>query len=282
MAEVEGTRTFLAPAQAYDDFMGRYSVRLAPAFADFAGIVKPMRVLDVGCGPGALTGELVARLGADSVSAVDPTPGFVQACAARHPRVQVVQAPAESLPFPDMSFATAAAQLVLHFVSDAPRAAAELSRVVRPGGTIAACVWDFAEGMELLRAFWDAALSVDPLAPDEARTLRFGGHSELTDLFLRAGLKAVTETELRVSADYSGFEEVWRTFGLGIGPAGAYLIAQPPPRRDAIRSAMYERLDRPEGPLTLAAVARATRGTVPSAQERQQGKDNDDRATDRT
>src|SRR5437868_980480 len=137
---------FTVAAEAYDRFMGRYSVPLASTFADFAGVAEGQRVLDVGCGPGALTRELVRRVGAGAVAAVDPSEPFVEECARRNPGVDVRLAKAEQLPFSDGVFDAALAQLVLHFVSDPAAAANELRRVLRPGGRAAACVWDFADG----------------------------------------------------------------------------------------------------------------------------------------
>lgn len=183
MGEVEGTRTFQAPAEAYDRFMGRYSHELAVPFAALCLPGDSGRFLDIGCGPGALTAVAIARQGVDAVAAVDPAPGFVAACRAKCPGVEVRQGPMEALPFDDGEFAAAAAQLVLHFVSDPERGVAEMRRIVRPGGVVAAAVWDVAEEMEMLRAFWDAALSLDPEAPDEARVLRFGAAGELSALF---------------------------------------------------------------------------------------------------
>ena len=136
--------SFEVAAEAYDRFMGRYSVQLAPQLADFAGIAAGQRVLDVGCGPGALTGELVQRLGAEAVTAVDPSEPFVAAAKARHPGVEVQRASAESLPFDDGAFDAALAQLVVHFMADPVAGLREMARVTRPGGVVAACVWDHA------------------------------------------------------------------------------------------------------------------------------------------
>lgn len=263
MNDVEGTRTFQASSHAYDSFMGRYSAELAPAFADYCLPAPGGRFLDVGCGPGALTGVACARLGSSSVAAVDPAPGFVQACRERNPGADVRCASAEQLPFAADEFDSAAAQLVFHFVSDPDRATAQMARVVRPGGTVAGAVWDFAQGMEMLRAFWDAALSIDPAAPDEARTRRFGKTGELAALFTVAGLRDVQETTLTVTSRYRDFDELWTSLLAGIGPAGAYTVAQSPGDRATLRDALYERLGGPTGPLTLAAVARAARGRVP-------------------
>src|SRR6266566_5503790 len=134
---------------AYDKFMGRYSVRLAPVFADFAGIDAGQRVLDVGAGTGALAAELARR--AAVVAAAEPAPTFVAALRARLPSVDVRQAAAEDLPWPDASFDAAVAQLVVTFMSDAPAGVAEMRRVVRPGGVVAVCMWD-GDSMEMLAA----------------------------------------------------------------------------------------------------------------------------------
>jgi ubiquinone/menaquinone biosynthesis C-methylase UbiE len=206
--DVEGARAFAVAGRTYDSFMGRYSAPLAEFFADAAGVSAGTTALDVGCGPGALTGVLVSRLGADAVYACDHSAPFLDACAARHPGVVVELGRAESIPFEDDLVDHALAQLVLHFVSDPSRAAAEMARVVRPRGTVAACVWDFADGMEMLRAFWDAALSVDPDAPDEARSLRFGRSGEIAELFASVALEDVAESTLSVASTYASFDEL--------------------------------------------------------------------------
>ncbi len=264
MGEVEGIRTFQAPADAYDAFMGRYSRRLAPIFADFCGLQRGQSLLDVGCGPGAFTGVAIERLGIDAVSAADPAPQFVAAIRARYPGLEIVQGPAEALPYGDDRFDVGVAQLVFHFLSDPLQGVREMGRVVRPGGTVAAAVWDFSHGMEMLRAFWESALSLWPDAPDEARTMRFGREGELLDLLGSAGLTDVVETTLTVSSEYESFDELWSSILTGVGPAGAYLVAKPPEDRATLREVMYERVGRPSEPFTLTAVARAARGTAPA------------------
>lgn len=261
--EVVGAKTFSVPGATYDAYMGRYSTQLAPAFIDAAGVASGDTVIDVGCGPGALTGRLVALLGPEAVLACDPSPSFVDACAARHSGVTVKPGRAEAIPFPDDVADRAMAQLVLHFVSEPDRAATELARVVRPGGTVAACVWDFEEGMEMLRAFWDAALAIDPEAPDEARTLRFGRPGELAALFERGGLVDVVESNLGVTSTYDSFDELWSGFLAGVGPAGAYCIGLAEAARARLRDALFERLGSPSGPFALGAVARCAVAAVP-------------------
>ncbi len=264
MEASRGADSFQASGDAYDRFMGRYSRSLAPAFADSVGVVSGQSVLDLGCGPGALTRVLVERLGAHAVSACDPSPSFVAECSARHPGVDVRLGQAEAVPFDDASVDGTLSQLVLHFVTDPARAAAEIRRVVRPGGTVAACVWDFAEGMELLRLFWDAALAVDPGAPDEARTLRFGAEGEIAEWLTVAGFEQVEETTLAVSSTYEDFDELWSGFLAGIGPAGSFCVGLPDAVRSELRSELFDRLGSPSGGFTLGAMARSARGRQPN------------------
>src|SRR5207248_2065515 len=199
------------------------SVPLASIFADFAGVADGQRVVDVGCGPGALTRVLVERVGADAAAAVDPSEPFVEAARSRHPGVDVRQAPAEDLPFADDSFDAALAQLVVHFMADPVRGLGEMARVTRPGGTIAACVWDHSgSGSGPLAPFWTAARSVDPDVDDESD--RPGSNKgDLASLFEAAGIDGVEETTLSVSIEHGGFDAWWEPFTLGVGPAGAYL-----------------------------------------------------------
>jgi ubiquinone/menaquinone biosynthesis C-methylase UbiE len=264
MAHVEGARTFQAPAHAYDAFMGRYSQQLAPLFADFCELKAGQRLLDVGCGPGAFTSVAIARLGIGAVSALDPAPHFVVTNRDRHPGLDVRQAPAEAIPYGDGEFDVAVAQLVIHFLSDPEKGAQEMARVVRTGGSVAACVWDFSQGMEMLRAFWDAALSLWPDAPDEGHVMRFGREHELADLMRGAGLVDVVEATLTVTSLYESFAELWSTLLGGIGPAGAYVLSKNPDDRNALREALHHGLGRPTGPFILEAVARAVRATTPA------------------
>jgi ubiquinone/menaquinone biosynthesis C-methylase UbiE len=263
--ETEGARTFAVAGRTYDSFMGRYSNALAPRFADAAGVSAGERALDVGCGPGALTEVLASRLGPSAVYACDPSPPFRDACATRHPGVVVKLGRAESLPFDDELVDHALAQLVLHFVSDPARAASEMARVVRPGGTVAACVWDFANGMQMLRQFWDAALSIDPDAPDEAQVLRFGRPGEIAELFSSVALEDVVESTLSVTSTYTSFDELWNGFMAGVGPAGAYCVSLSEESRRRLRSALFIGCGSPDGPFTLGAVARCAVARVPDS-----------------
>lgn len=263
MAEVQGARTFGGAGSSYDLFMGRYSRGLAEQFAEEAGATTGRTALDIGCGPGALTSVLVARLGSHAVHACDPSPSYRDECAARHPAVVVKLGRAESLPFETDTVDLAMAQLVLHFVSDPRAAAREMKRVVRSGGNVSACVWDFERGMEMLRGFWDAASSVDPDAPDEARTMRFGRPGEIAELFASAGVEDIVESAPSVTSTYESFDELWNGFLVGVGPAGSYCVSLSDAKRDRLRAALFDRLGSPTGPFTLGAVARCAVGRVP-------------------
>ncbi len=263
MDEVEGARTFGVTGTTYDSFMGRYSRELAIPFANAARVQAGQTAIDVGCGPGALTRVLVDRLGVNAVVACDPAPGFVAECSARHPGIRVESGRAESIPFETGRFDHAMAQLVLHFVSEPEQAASEMMRVVRPGGRVSACVWDFADGMEMLRGFWDAALELNPAAPDEARTLRFGRPGEIAQLFETTGLSDVEESTLQVSSNYDSFNELWNGFLGGVGPAGAYCVSLPEEERHRLHAVLFHRFGSPAGPFRLGAVARCAVATVP-------------------
>src|SRR5262245_17824933 len=257
-----GASTFTGSGEVYDRFMGRYSTKLAVPFADMAGIAPGQTVLDVGCGPGALTTELVRRVGVEHVAAVDPAPQFVGAVRERLPGVDAHVGRAEELPFPDGHFDAALAQLVLHFVSDADATAREMRRVVRPGGVVSACVWDFTGGMRMLRLFWDAALALDPDAPDEDQTRPFGRDGEIAELFDRAGLEDVERGSVEVETSYEDFDDFWTPFLSTTGPSGAFVAALDDGRRERLREELRMQLGSPEGPFKLAASAWYATGRV--------------------
>lgn len=251
--------SFTAGPEAYDRFMGRYSTPLAPRFADFASIGEAQRVLDVGCGPGALTGELVRRVGADAVAAVDPSSGFVEAALQRNPGVDVRRAEAESLPFEDGTFGAALAQLVVHFMTDPAAGIGEMRRVTRQDGVVAACVWDHAGGAGPLARFWDAARELDPGVADES-DLPGAREGDLERLLREARLGDVEERLLTVEVEHQSFEEWWEPFTLGIGPAGAYVQGLTQDACDRLRERCREL--HPAAPFVVAASAWAARGTA--------------------
>ena len=251
--------SFDVAADAYDRFMGRYSVHLSPQLADLAGIEPGKQALDVGCGPGALTSELVARLGPDAVSAVDPSEPFVAAARERNPGVVVEQASAERLPFADGTFDAALAQLVVHFMDDPVAGLREMARVTHEGGVVAASVWDLAGGRAPLSPFWDGARTLDPQARDELD--RPGtGEGHLSALFQQAGLRDVREETHTATSEFATFEEWWEPYTFGVGPAGAYVARLDAETRDRVRDACRDRL--PEPPFALTSSAWAVRGVV--------------------
>lgn len=245
---------FDVAAEAYDNFMGRYSAQLSPQFADFGGIAAGERVLDVGCGPGALVAELVHR-GA-VVSAVDPSPQFVEAARERYPDVDVQQASAEELPFREGSFDAALAQLVVHFMENPVAGLAEMARVTRNGGVVATCVWDMVGQQAPITPFWNAARELDPNLEGETR--RAGaGEGQLPVLFAEAGLTEIEETALPVRVEHPTFDEWWLPFTLGVGPAGAYYQQLEPARQQALEQRLRDQLGEP---VTLRSRAWAARG----------------------
>jgi SAM-dependent methyltransferase len=251
--------SFAVAAEAYDRFMGRYSVPLGPTFLDFAGIGRPSRVLDVGCGPGALTAELVARFGAKAVSACDPSEPFVAAVRERHPEVTVECAPAEDMPFDDEAFDAALAQLVVHFMEDPVAGLREMARVTRAGGVVAASVWDHGGGRGPLSAYWEAVRELDPEADDES-DLAGAQRGDLSRLFHEAGLREIEEADIGVAVEHSTFEEWWEPYTLGVGPAGAYVSGLDPSQRDRLRTLCEQLL--PPAPFVVEARAWAARAVV--------------------
>ena len=261
---VEGASTFHIASRRYDEFMGRYSRPLAVKFADLAQLDADIRVLDLGCGTGALTDVLTRSQAATSVSACDPSPPFVAECSRRNPEVMVRQGSAEAILFEDDAFDAVLTQLVLHFVTDPETAVAELTRVLRPGGTVAGCVWDAVEGMQMLSYFWKAALNTDPVMPAKAQELRFGAPGEMVGLLEAGGFDDLAETTTSVSTTYEDFDELWAGFLAGIGPAGAYCAHLPEDAQMRLRSELLRSLGSPGGSFSLDAVARCVVGRAPS------------------
>ena len=250
--------TFAVAAEAYDRYMGRYSGPLAPRLLDFAGVSSAKRVLDVGCGPGALTSALVSMLGASAVSAVEPSAPFVAACRERFPGVEVAQAAAEELPFADDTFDASLAQLVVHFMADPDAGLAEMARVTRPGGIVAACVWDHAGDGGPLSAFWGIAGELDSAVVDESQ-LAGAREGHLVELLQAARLREVEQTVLSVAVEHPTFEDWWEPFTLGVGPAGAYVAGLDDAALERLRERCRERFP---APFEVVARAWAARGLV--------------------
>src|SRR5687767_7796827 len=197
--------------------MGLHSRQLAPQLIDLARLAPHAKVLDVGCGPGALTTELVARVGAASVSAVDPSEPFVAAVRARNPGIDVQLAAAEALPYDDGAFDAALAQLVVHLMADPAAGLREMVRVTRPGGVVAACVWDFAGERAPLSTFWRAVNELGLDIRDES-ALAGAREGHLVELFEAAGLRHIEDSALVAHVEYASFDEWWEPFGFGVGP----------------------------------------------------------------
>jgi SAM-dependent methyltransferase len=249
--------SFDVAAESYDRFMGRFSTPLSAPFADLAAVSPGQHALDVGCGPGALTEVLVERLGAHAVVAVDPSEPFVAAVRDRLPGVAVHLAAAELLPFPDGGFDVALAQLVVHFMADPVGGLREMARVTRPGGLVAACVWDHGGGTGPLSEFWRAAHDIDPAVTGEAR-LPGSTEGDLEDLGARAGLQDVQSARLTVRASFPSFESWWEPFTFGVGPAGGYVAGLTTEQVAALRDRCAERL--PSAPFDLEVAAWAVTG----------------------
>lgn len=265
MSDAPGAATFLTSAAAYDRHIGRYGPQLAVALIAAADIRPGQRVLDVGCGPGALTKALAELVGAERVAAVDPSEPFAAACRSRLPGVRVEVAAAEALPFVDQSFEAALSQLVVNFMRDAPAGVREMRRVTRRGGTVASAVWDYAEGMTLLRRFWDAAAALDPAAAelDEGRSMPYCQPDELDRLWRAAELREVTVSPLLVEARYNDFNDLWQPLEAGPGPSGAYVASLPGEDRGRLRDELRRRLQVGDRPFELAARAWCVVGRVP-------------------
>jgi SAM-dependent methyltransferase len=232
--------------------MGPYAEPLAALFADHAGVGGRQRALDVGSGPGALTAELVRRLGASAVCAAEPSPTFAGAAQQRLPGVAVVQAAAERLPFVDGVFDVVTAQLVVHFMADPASGLREMRRVTRSGGVVAACVWDYAGGRGPASVLWRAAGELSRRVPDES-DLPGVREGHLVTLFAEAGIGDLRTGTLTVAVSYPSFEHWWEPLTLGVGPAGTYVVSLDAERRAALRQRCQTLL--PAGPVEIRASA---------------------------
>jgi ubiquinone/menaquinone biosynthesis C-methylase UbiE len=251
---------------AYDRHVGRYAPTLAAGLIRLADVRAGQRVLDVGCGPGALTAALAGVLEAPNVAAIDPSEAFVAACRERVPGADVRQGVGEDLPYADGEFDAALAQLVLPLMPDPAAGLREMRRVVRPGGVVAACAWDDA-GMPYLQAVWDAAEAVAPERTAEltVKSARVGYERErLPELFETAGLEDLRTGVLVASAAYEGFDDLWAPLLAGAGESGRLVASLDPQRADAVRDAAWHNLGEPSGRFALTARAWAARGQRPT------------------
>jgi SAM-dependent methyltransferase len=256
-------------ADAYERLMGKWSRELAPLLVKFARVRDGASVLDAGSGTGALTASLSAVAPATRVVGIDRARSYVAFARMCHPedRVEFEVGDVRHLRFIDGRFDWTLSLLVLNFIPQPATALEEMIRVTRPGGTVAAAVWDYGEGMEMLRAFWDEAVALDPAsdARDE-RHMRLCRKGELAAFWRKHRLQDVSEEMLTIRTRFSSFDHYWSPFLEKQGPAGAYLGALDPGGRRELRLRLRKRLlgDGPDRAIVLAARAWAVRGLVPS------------------
>jgi len=262
-------KMFTASA-GYENFMGRWSRRLAPAYVAFVGVKNGDRVLDVGTGTGSLAFAVEAATTSGEVVGIDPSEGFISFAKknAKTGRTSFEVGDAQALKFKDASFDQTMALLVMNFVPDHDKAIVEMRRVTRPQGVVSACVWDYNAGMEMLRFFWDEVVALDPaMAPKDERNMKLSREGQLGELWKKAGLINVQEKPLVIDQAFASFDEYWGPFLKGAGPGGAYVVSLTDDRRRELEARMRKRLlgDRQGGAFTLKARAWCVRGEVPKA-----------------
>ena len=260
MAAISNTNAFFDSVAAYERFMGRYARPLAKEFVQTIPLTSGQPVLDIGCGPGALTAELVAAVGAGAVTAIDPSPPFLEYCAGQYPGVTAKVAKAEDIPFADNRFDAVFSQLVIHFIGDLPQAGREIVRVTKPGGSVAVCTWN-VERMQkinlLPRASHAAGVEVPPL-----RVLEFNEAGSVAGYLESIGLVDVEESTITVRSTYTDFEDLWNAYLAPVGPMGPWIVAQSDETKSIIKQAMSRILGDPTGEITLSGEARVARGRV--------------------
>jgi trans-aconitate methyltransferase len=252
----------------YERYVGRWSRRVAPDFLSWLGMPPGKEWLDVGCGTGALCAAIVERCAPASVQGVEPSDGFLRAARAGLPAsVRLHAGDAAALPLPAADVDVVVAALVLNFVPDLRAALQEMRRVARPGATLAAYVWDYAGGMELIRLFWDTAIACDAeaAAHDEGHRFPLCQPSALQAAFADAGLVDAKTTAIDIDTPFDDFDDYWQPFLGGQGPAPAYLVSLDEVRRETLRARLRERLPlQADGSIRLRARAWAVRGINPS------------------
>jgi SAM-dependent methyltransferase len=256
---------FFAESDAYERFMGRWSRRLAPLFVKFVSIEPGEAVLDVGSGTGSLAAAVADTVPSATVTGVDPSSAYVRhAQSQAGDRVRFVLGDAQALDLPDASFDKTLSMLVFSFIPDPTKALREMIRVTRPGGTVGAAVWDYGDGMEMLRVFWDEAVAADAsIAARDERHLPLCRRGELAELCRANGLQHVLEEPMTIDLPFTSFADFWTPFLGGQGPAGAYAASLPEAARAALESRVRARLQTPRGAFTLRARAWAAKGVVP-------------------
>lgn len=258
-----------ADAEAYERFMGRWSRLVAPLLVDFVALPKTGHVLDVGSGTGSLSFAISERQTGLRVLGIDPSKEYIAYANHKNPfvgRATFQVGDAQNLQFSAHTFDAAVSLLVLNFIPDPAKALRELRRVTKPGGPISAAVWDYGDGMRMLRLFWDAAARLDPQAEklDEKR-MPLCRSGELSTLWKQAGLRDVLESPVTISLNFQSFSDYWDPFLLGQGPAGSYVRRLNPAKQQALRNELLRRLPLTSetAPFSLPARVWAVRGLVP-------------------
>ena len=258
-----------AAADRYEFGMGAWSKVLAPLFIDFAGGIREAdKVLDVGCGTGALTWTIAQTTQVASIVGIDPSNGFIEYARTRQadPRVSFDVGDAQQLPYENGTFDKCLASLIMSFVPNASQAAAEMRRVAKPGGVVATCYWDSQGGMELFETFWSAAVALDPkISEQSSRQRRYGTADSLADLWRGAGLQQVVTGGLAIPLHFKSFDAIWAYHTKAEGPSANYTRSLPPDRQQILGERLRENIlgSRADGPITLQAKAWAVRGIVP-------------------
>ena len=254
-----------AVAGAYEAYIGRWSRQVAVAFVRWLDLPQGRRWLDVGCGTGALTAAIVASAGPESVVGVDPSEAFLAQARQVLPGVTFHQGDARELPLFDEDVDVVVSGLALNFVPEPAHAVAEFTRVAKPGGTVAAYVWDYADGMAMIRYLFDAATTLDPRAAelDEGRRFSVCRADALAKLWNEQGLTDAAVEPIDVPTTFRDFDDYWLPFLGGQGPAPAYVMSLPEDRREQLRELLRSRLPaQQDGTIALTARAWAVRGTV--------------------
>lgn len=256
-----------ANALGYEQLMGRWSARLAPLYAEFAQLRDAGKILDVGCGTGALVRTIAGMAHGSEIVGVDPAESFVDYARTQSddPRITFRVGDAMRLPFPAASFGQTLSLLVMMFIPEPEKAATEMRRVTCPGGTVSACTWD-RDGLELSSIFWEEAVTLDPGAGARSpRPKHSNGEGQLTALWRSAGFQNIEETVIEMRMPFDSFDDFWQPHLKGVAPQGVYVAALSDEHREALRQGLRKRLlgDRPDGAFALRAKALAVRGTVP-------------------
>ena len=260
-------QNIFAESEAYEWFMGRWSRRLAPLLVTFASIAEQDAELDVGSGTGALAFAIADAAPSARITGIDPSSAYVHHAQAQSSsdRVRFKVGDAQALEFSNATFDKTVSLLVMNFIPDPAKALREMIRVTRSGGVVAAAVWDYGDGMEMLRVFWDEAVALDPaIAARDERHMPLCRRGELAALWRASGLRDVEERPITIEMTFTSFDDYWRPFLGGQGPAGAYARSLAEPQRASLETRLRRRLlgSGKDGPIKLNGRVWAVKGTV--------------------